>query len=155
MNFKQKPSGLFRWVLYAPTWLYRGHLGFLMGNRFIMIEHLGRKSGNLYRTVLEVVGRYPDKDEWMVASGTGPKADWYRNLQAGTLQAVWVGSKRSDASVRFLDAEEAGSVFHDYETAHPKTASKLMKWMGVSYDGTEDGRVEMMRGIPIVSFTLA
>lgn len=120
-----------------------------------MIEHLGRKSGNLYRTVLEVVGRYPDKDEWMVASGTGPKADWYRNLQAGTLQAVWVGSKRSDASVRFLDAEEAGSVFHDYETAHPKTASKLMKWMGVSYDGTEDGRVEMMRGIPIVSFTLA
>jgi len=126
-----------------------------MGNRFVMIEHLGRNSGHLYRTVLEVAGIYPDTDEWIVTSGTGPRADWYRNLQAGTLQAVWIGSKRCGATVRFLDAEEAGSVFHDYESAHRKTAAKLMKSMGVSYDGTDEGRVEMMRSIPMVSFTLA
>jgi deazaflavin-dependent oxidoreductase (nitroreductase family) len=153
-DFKQKPTGIFKWFLHAPTWLYRGHLGFLMGNRFVMIEHLGRKSGNLYRTVLEVAGNYPDTNEWIVTSGTGPKADWYRNLQAGTLQAVWIGSKRYEATMRFLDAEEAGSVFYDYESAHPKTAAKLMKSMGVSYDGTADGRTEMMRSIPMVSFTL-
>ncbi len=120
-----------------------------------MIEHRGRKSGNLYRTVLEVVGRYPDKGEWIVTSGTGPKADWYRNLQAGNLDAIWIGSSRDDATVRFLEAGEAATVFHDYETAHPRTAAKLVKSMGVSYDGTNEGRVEMMRSIPMVSFTPA
>lgn len=151
-DFKQRPSGAFKWFLHAPTWLYRWHLGFLMAHRFVMVEHRGRKSGDLYRTVLEVVGRYPDENEWIVASGTGPKADWYRNLKAGTLEAVWVGSKRSDATARFLDAEEAGCVFHDYEMAHPKTASRLMNSMGASYDGTDDGRVEMLHGMPMVSF---
>jgi deazaflavin-dependent oxidoreductase (nitroreductase family) len=152
-SFKQKPSGLFKWLLHAPTWLYRWHLGFLMGSRFVMIEHLGRTSGKLYRTVLEVAGRYPEEIQWIVTSGTGPKADWYRNLRVGTLQAIWSGSKRSEATVRFLGAEEAASVFHDYELNHPKTAANLMNSMGVSYDGTKEDRVEMMRSIPMVSFT--
>jgi deazaflavin-dependent oxidoreductase (nitroreductase family) len=125
-----------------------------MGNRFVMIEHRGRKSGSLYRTVLEVVGRYPDKGEWIVTSGTGPKADWYRNLQAGTLDAIWIGSSRSAATVRFLETDETATVFHGYETAHPKTAAKLLDSMGVSYDGTDAGRVDMMRSIPMVSFTV-
>lgn len=154
-NFKQKPSGLFKRFLHAPTWLYRGHLGFVMGNRFLMLEHRGRKSNRLYRTVLEVAGRYPEKNEWIVTSGTGTSADWYRNLEADKLEAVWIGSKRYEASVRFLDAEEAGDVFRDYESAHPKAAAKLMDSMGVSYDGTDEGRVEMMRRIPMVSFVLA
>lgn len=154
-NFKQKPSGLFKWFLHTPTWLYRAHLGFVMGNRFLMLEHRGRTSDRLYRTVLELAGRYPEKSEWIVTSGTGARADWYRNLAAGKLEAVWLGSKRHEASVRFLDAEEAGDVFHEYETAHPKAAAKLMDSMGVAYDGTVEGRVEMMRGIPMVSFVLA
>lgn len=154
-NFKQKPSGLFKQFLHAPTWLYRWHLGFVMGKRFVMIEHRGRKSDNLYRTVLEVASRYPNTDEWIVTSGTGPKADWYRNLKAGKLDVVWIGSRRQSASVRFLEAEEAAAVFHDYETAHPKAAVKLMGSMGVSYDGTDEGRIEMMRAIPMVSFVLA
>lgn len=151
-DFKQKPTGLFKWFLRAPTWLYRAHLGFLMGNRFVMIEHRGRRSGTSYRTVLEVTGRYPEKSEWIVTSGTGPKADWYQNLHAGNLDAVWIGSKRSEAAVRFLEADEAAIVFHEYETAHPKTATKLMASMGVSYDGTDESRIKMMRSIPMVSF---
>jgi deazaflavin-dependent oxidoreductase (nitroreductase family) len=151
-NFKQKPSGLFKLFLHAPTWLFRAHLGFLMGKRMLMIEHRGRKSDRLYRTVLEVAGRYPDKNEWIVTSGTGPKADWYRNIKAGKLDAVWIGSNRHAASVRFLDPDEAGSVMGDYESAHPKTAQKLKDSMGVSYDGTDEGRVGMMDLIPMVAF---
>jgi len=154
-NFKQKPSGLFKRFLHAPTWLYRWRLGFVMGKRFLMIEHRGRRTEDLHRTVLEVAGRYPERNEWIVTSGTGPKADWYRNLKANTLEAVWIGSKRSEATVRFLEADEAASVFSDYETAHAKTAAKLMDSMGVTYDGTDRGRIEMMRNIPMVSFVLA
>jgi len=153
-NFKQKPSGFFRWFLHAPTWLYRAHLGFVMGNRFVMIEHRGRKSGNLYRTVLEVAGRVPETNEWIVTSGTGPRADWYRNIQDGGVGAVWIGSKRRGATARFLDATEASDVMAKYEMDHPKTAKKLLTSMGVSYDGTDESRTEMMRQIPMVAFAI-
>jgi deazaflavin-dependent oxidoreductase (nitroreductase family) len=153
-NFKQKPSGLFKHFLHAPTWLYRARLGFVFGNRFLMIEHSGRKSGNRYRTVLEVAGRYPETNEWIVTSGTGPRADWYRNLKAHGVDAVLIGSTRHEATVRFLDAPEAAQVMATYEADHPRAATKLFESMGVSHDGTDEGRVELMSKIPMASFTL-
>ena len=153
-NFKQKPSGLFKHFLHSPTWLYRARLGFVFGHRFLMIEHRGRKSGNLYRTVLEVSGSYPDNNEWIVASGTGSKADWYRNIAANGVDAVWIGSTRHHATVRFLEASEAAQVMAKYEADHPKTAAKLLASMGVSYDGTDEGRIELMHQIPMVGFTI-
>jgi deazaflavin-dependent oxidoreductase (nitroreductase family) len=126
----------------------------MMGKRFLMIEHRGRKSDKPYQTVLELAGRYQENDEFIVTSGTGPKADWYLNLKAGKFDGVWIGSKQHTAAVRFLEAEEAGPVFADYEAAHPKAAVKLMDQIGVSYDGTDEDRIEMMRSIPMVSFSL-
>ena len=46
-------------------------------------------------------------------------------------------------------------ITHVRETTHPTTAAKLMDSMGVSYDGTDEARVEMMRQIPMVSFVRA
>lgn len=154
-NMKSKPTGLFKWFLHVPSYVYRAHLGFVFGRRFLMIEHDGRKSGRRYRTVLEVAGRHPDRGEWIVSSGTGPKADWYRNLHADGLRAVWIGSRRHPGVVRFLEAPEAADVFGVYEQAHPKTADRLMETMGVSYDGTDEGRIEMMKKIPMVAFALS
>ena len=154
-NFKSKPTGFFKWLLHVPTWLYRAHLGFVFGKRLVMVEHIGRKSGNRYRTVLEVAGRGLGDNTYIVTSGTGPKADWYRNILDGGLEAVWVGSKRRTASVRALDAPEAAAVFAKYEITHPSAADKLTDLMGVSYDGTDEGRVEMMRLIPMVEFTVS
>lgn len=39
-------------------------------------------------------------------------------------------------------------------TDHAKAAAKLLESMGVSYDGTDEGRVEMMTRIPMVAFTI-
>ena len=119
-----------------------------------MIEHRGRKSGNVYYTVVEVAGRNPELNEWIVTSGYGPTADWYRNLEAEGLEAIWIGSKRHRASVRFLDNVEAGGVMKAYEEAHPKTAQILMREMNVSYDGSDEGRIDMMRKIPMVAFAV-
>ena len=119
-----------------------------------MIEHRGRRSGSLYHTVVEVVGRNPDENEWIVTSGYGPHADWYRNLKADGLQAVWIGSTRHRASVRFLDNVEAGGVMKAYERARPKTAAILLREMNVSHDGSDEGRIDMMRKIPMVAFAI-
>jgi deazaflavin-dependent oxidoreductase (nitroreductase family) len=151
IDFSHKPTGLLKRVLKGPTYLYRAHLGILFGDRFVMIEHIGRKSGERHFSVVEVAGHL--SKEWVCTSGTGPHADWYRNLRAGGLEAVWVRSRRHRATVRFLDATEASRVMGAYERAHPKTAAKLYSMMGVSYDGTDEGRVKMMAKIPMVAFS--
>jgi deazaflavin-dependent oxidoreductase (nitroreductase family) len=118
-----------------------------------MIEHRGRRSGRHYRTVVEVAGRR--SGEWIVASGAGLRSDWYRNLRHGGLLAVWVGSRKRWASLRFLDVREAAGVMADYEHEHPRTAARLYRIMGVSYDGTVQGRIEMMEKVPMVAFRIA
>ena len=148
------PTGLKKWLVHAPSYLFRWRLGFVSGKRFVMIEHRGRKSQKPYTTVLEVAGR-TDAGEYVVTSGRGPRADWYRNLQVNGIDAVWLGSKRHLADARFLEAEESAGVFEAYEEAYPRTAAKLMATMDVSYDGTDDGRVEMMKLIPMVAFALS
>lgn len=115
-----------------------------------MIEHRGRKSGRLYRTVVEVVGATGSGGQRFVVSGFGPKADWYRNLEAGGLVAIWLGSRRCDATARFLGPGEAAEIMARYETEHPKAAAVLQRELGLSYDGTEAGRLDLMRRIPMV-----
>jgi len=152
-NFKQKPTGLFKRLLHAPVWLYRSRLGFLLGRRLVMLEHEGRRSGKLRRTPLEVVRR--DGDSYIVCSGTGPNADWYRNLKAKPALALWVGSRRHEVEQRFLEDSEAATVLAQYESDHATAAARLMDLMGVSHDGTHDGRVTMMAKIPMVELRLA
>jgi deazaflavin-dependent oxidoreductase (nitroreductase family) len=151
-DFKQKPTGVFKHILHAPVWLFRARLGFVFGKRIVMLEHEGRRSGKLRRTPLEVV--HHQGDSYILCSGTGPNADWYRNLKAKPALGLWVGSRRREVIQRFLDDSEAATVFAGYETAHPKAAGKLAALMGVSHDGTHEGRVRMVAQIPMVELRL-
>lgn len=147
-NFKQKPSGVFKQLLHAPVWLFRARLGFLFGKRIVMLEHEGRRSGKLRQTPLEVVTR--DGNSYVLCSGTGPNADWYRNIKANPAKGLWVGSARHQVEQRFLEDSEAATVFTRYEADHPKAAKRLKDLMGVSHDGTHEGRVRMVAQIPMV-----
>jgi deazaflavin-dependent oxidoreductase (nitroreductase family) len=151
IDFSHKPTGWLKWLLKTPCYVFRARLGFLFFHRFVMIEHRGRSGHTLYRTVIEMAARR--RNEWVCASGTGPQADWYLNLRAGGLEAIWVGSKRCRATVRFLNDTEAADVMREYEKARPRTASRLFSIMGVTYDGTDAGRVEMMTRVPMVAFS--
>ena len=152
LDFKQKPSGLFKRVLHAPVWLFRARLGVLFGRRIVMLEHIGRRSGKLRQTPLEVVQR--DGDSFILCSGTGPNADWYRNLRSAPAAGLWIGSTRHAVEQRFLEDSEAATVFAGYEKAHPKAAARLMEMMGVSHDGTHQSRMEMVAKIPMVEFRI-
>ena len=90
-SMRQKPRGLFKWLLRLPVWLFRARLGFLFGDRFCVIVHRGRRSGLIRRTAVEIVEHDPTAEEYVVCSGTGPNADWYRNLRAQPARELWVG----------------------------------------------------------------
>ncbi len=84
-----KPPGpVLRIVLKAPNFLYRCNVGWLLGHRFVQIEHTGRRSGAHYVTVVEVLSWDRGSGEVIIMSGWGPTADWYRNIHAGTPTAI-------------------------------------------------------------------
>ena len=151
-SFRQKPTGVFKWLLKAPGWLFRIRLGFVFGDRFLLITHVGRKSGTTYHTPVEVVVHDEKAGEYIVCSGTGVNADWYRNISATPAISVQVRNRVWAPQQRMLSADEAGTRFAEYERAHPKTAARLLTSMGQSYDGTDTDRVRMMANIPMVSF---
>jgi deazaflavin-dependent oxidoreductase (nitroreductase family) len=150
---RQKPSGVFKSVLRLPVWLYRWHLGVLLGERFLLITHVGRRSGRTYGTPVEVVEHDRSSGTYVVCSGTGPQADWYQNLTAAPASQVTVGRRSWQPVQRMLDADEAAEYFRRYERRHPRTARALLRTMGQTYDGTDRGRVAMMSRIPMVAFS--
>lgn len=113
----------------APVRFYDHGLGWLLGRRFLCLTHQGRTSGKRYRTVLEVLAI--EGDEVMVIAGTGPSADWFRNLAAGSPGSVQIGRIVFAADHRALGAEEAAGVVADYER-RPRSCARFSRrwWAG-------------------------
>lgn len=104
----------------APIWIYRARAGALFGSRLLMLEHLGRKSGLPRYVVLEVVG-HPQPDTYIVPSGFGVKAQWFRNNQANPQVRVFVRSRApATATARVLSEAEADGILAEYQRRHPR-----------------------------------
>jgi deazaflavin-dependent oxidoreductase (nitroreductase family) len=119
------PTGATRALLQAPVWLYRLHLGRLLGGRFLLLRHRGRKTGQPHDTVLEVIGR--QDDEVFVISGFGPRAAWLLNIQAAPPLLVQTGSRRFVPLARFLDEQQAAAILAEYAGRYPRSAAALGK----------------------------
>ena len=68
---RSRPTGALRLAFRLPIYLYRLGLGQLLGHRFMLLTHRGRRSGRVYQTALEVVRYDPSLRETVVASGWG------------------------------------------------------------------------------------
>lgn len=146
-----KPRGIQRWFLRAPIYLYRLRLGFLMGKRFVMLEHVGRKSGLVRRAVIEVVANRPDAV--FVASGWGRASDWFRNVQAHPRVVVHLGNHRFETEARVVDEAEAHEALTIYGGNHPKALDKLARLMVEDPGDTTDVQVDRVATvIPVVEF---
>ncbi|HKI54146.1 MAG TPA: nitroreductase family deazaflavin-dependent oxidoreductase, partial [Anaerolineales bacterium] len=88
------PSKALRFGLRLPIFLYRIKLGWLLGDRFLMLTHTGRKSGLPRHTVIEVVKHDKETDTYYVVSGWGEKSDWYRNIRKTPQVTVQSGRRK-------------------------------------------------------------
>jgi deazaflavin-dependent oxidoreductase (nitroreductase family) len=114
-----------RWFVRAPIGLYRAGLGFVFGSRLLMLEHKGRTTGARRYVVLEVVDR-PSPGQYVIVSGFGTGAQWYRNIQAEPRVRVSVGLRRSvPATATALSPDESAAALARYAAAHPKAWEKL------------------------------
>lgn len=107
-------------LMRAPIWIYKARAGAVLGSRMLMLEHIGRKSGARRYVVLEVVD-HPTPDSYVVASGFGVKAQWFRNIKANPRVRVYTGSRAPVAAIaRILTPQEADDVLGAYINKHPQ-----------------------------------
>ncbi|GAA2775186.1 nitroreductase family deazaflavin-dependent oxidoreductase [Saccharopolyspora taberi] len=146
----QPPTGLARVLFRLPIRLYRLRLGWLLGGRFVLINHVGRRSGKPRQAVVEVVER--DGDSCVVASGFGARADWYRNVLAQPDVTIRIGTRELEVRAVALSTEDGGELMARYAGRHPAAARKLCRFMGFAVDGSESDFREVGRGIPFLRF---
>jgi deazaflavin-dependent oxidoreductase (nitroreductase family) len=114
-----------RSLVRAPIWLYRARLGLLFGPRLLMLEHIGRQSGQRRYVVLEIVD-HPSAGRWVVASGFGDRAQWLRNVQVNPGVRIYLRSRRPvPATASRLDPQAAADALRRYAAAHPRAWARL------------------------------
>ena len=75
---------------------------------WIVIEHVGRRSGRVYHTV---VWAFPYRHDLVIALTYGPSSDWVRNVvAAGACRARWLTRWRNFSSVELLSGPAAQRV---------------------------------------------
>ena len=132
-------SPLKRWFFRAPIKLYSAGMGWLLGGRFMLLEHRGRRSGLPRRTVIEVVKHISDPvpARYYACSGYGEHSDWFKNLRAHPQVHITIGRRTEAATARVLPANEAGLLMLDYAQRYPRTARALVRACGYEVDGTD------------------
>ena len=145
-----------RLVFQAPVILYRWRCGWLLGHRFLLLIHIGRRTGLPRRTVLEVVEYRRDGPEAIVISAFGRNADWLLNIQAMSSFELIIGSRRFAAVYRFLDETEAARVLRGYQRRNwliaPVIRLMLSRFVGWRYDGSEQQSRRLAAQLPVIGF---
>jgi deazaflavin-dependent oxidoreductase (nitroreductase family) len=148
-RLRTKPTGWRRLFFRAPVHLYRWHLGFLLGRRLVLIEHVGRKSGQQRSTVLEVV--MAQESTVYVAAGWGNSSDWLLNVTANPRITYQLGRDRFTGKAETIDRDEARSALSEYARQHPFVFARLARFMVEDPGNTPKELVERVIGvIPLV-----
>jgi deazaflavin-dependent oxidoreductase (nitroreductase family) len=146
------PRGLARLALRFPIWLYRAHLGWILGSRFVLLTHTGRKSGLPRYTVLEVVRYDRTTGVCVVASGWGTKSDWFNNVTANPNIVFQVGNKAMAGFAERLTPDEGARELFDYASRYKLALHELVRFMGYRLDGSDEDIRALGRILPMFIF---
>ena len=141
LSARHPVKGWLRFGMRLPLWLYRLDLGWLLGERFLRLTHIGRKSGQPRQTVLEVVDHDRATDSYIVTSGWGEKSDWYQNILKTPQVKIDVGRSHLNVIAEHLSKDEAEQWLFNYAQAHPRTFQNLAKFMTGEALGTLRKRI--------------
>lgn len=151
MHEAKPPRGLSRYFYRFPILLYRAGLGWLLGERALMMIHTGRISGLARRVVLEVMRHDHDSDSYIVASGWGEKSDWFQNISKTPRVEVTVGRRNFDAMAQRLPLDKAYEEIQDYARRHPTAIRQLGRLIGYQLEHTPEGYRALAGVMPIVA----
>ena len=151
-TLRNPPRGWKAFFWRAPIFFYKVGLGGLLGKRFILLNHIGRKSGLPRQAVLEVVDH--DAQTYYIASGFGKKSHWYQNITHTPQVNIQVGRKKMVAIAEELSKENALKILTSYAEAHPFALKELSRIMGLSYTGKPEEIEQMASLLPIIALNV-
>lgn len=125
MLTQKKPTGMLRAFLRLPISLYRFGLGWMLGNRFLLLTHTGRRSGLSRQVVLEVVDYEKETGVFYVAAAWREKADWYLNILKNPRVKLQVGNRHFEADAGPISGAEAQKILWAYARRHPAAFREL------------------------------
>lgn len=147
----EKAPALLIPMFKIPLVLYRLRLGWVLGNRFMQITHVGRRSGRTYRTILAVL-RFDRDTREIYAISAWKGSDWYDNIQASPARLIESGRVRYVPVQRTLSAEEITEAFMEYRRQHPIFSRMVCRIPGWKWDSTYEEFLTLARGLHGVAF---
>jgi len=151
LGLRRSPGRLALAVFRTPLSLYRRGWGWLLGRTFLMLVHVGRKTGRPHDMVAMVLADDCDTGEVVILSGWGPDVDWVSNLRAGPAREVRIGRDRFVPHHRFLRDHEAAAVVAAFRRRHlgrVRLATAILGWGDLR---TEAAVLDFVRGHPFVA----
>ena len=147
------PSGLSRVLFRLPIHLYERGLGWVFGHRMLLLNHVGRVTGKPRQVVLEVVERDARDGSYVVVSGWGSTAAWYRNVQHTPEVTIQTGRSTVPVTAVPVPTEEGADVMARYGAKH-RTAAKFLlpRVMGYKVDGSVADFRAVGRQMPFIRF---
>ena len=148
---QKKPTGILRTLFRVPILLYRLNLGFLLGGRFLLLTHTGRKSGIARQVVIEVVDHDRETGAYYVAAAWRKKADWYLNILQNPRVKVQVGNRQFETEANQMSEKEAELILWDYALRHPFAMRELSTLMlGERLPPTRETCARLAQSIPLI-----
>jgi deazaflavin-dependent oxidoreductase (nitroreductase family) len=134
-----------------PLLLYRLRLGWLLGKRFMLLTHVGRRSGKVRRTILAVL-RFDKQTKAIYAVSAWKGSDWYYNIQAAPVLQVESGFVRYVPLQRPLSPQEITATFLDYRKHHPIFSRMICRIPGWKWDSSYEEFLELAHTLRGVAF---
>jgi deazaflavin-dependent oxidoreductase (nitroreductase family) len=152
-NLPDPPRGFQAILWRLPIWFYRLKLGWIMGHRALLLNHVGRVSGKSRQAVLEVVHFDRENDTHYVASGFGTQADWFKNITKYPQVSIQVAGNQILVQAEQLGLNDAEGIFREYHRSHPKALRGLAKLIGYEIPNDDEELIEFFRDhIPLIAF---
>ena len=148
---EQRPPAFMLPFMKMPLLLYRLGLGRMLGKRFMLLTHKGRRSGKVYRSVLAVL-RFDEKTREILAVSPWSASHWYRNIQAAPALEVETNGVRYAPVQRSLSPEEIAALFITFRQEHPIFSRMVARIPGWKIDSTYDEFLALARTLRGVAF---
>jgi deazaflavin-dependent oxidoreductase (nitroreductase family) len=133
---REGPGRLMRAVFRFPILLHRLRLGWLVERNVLLIETIGRRSGEP-RTAAVRYMELPGTGRYRVLAGWDGRTDWYRNLLARPMVILRVGGRRVPAHGETLPAAETVGILRDQIARNRWAAGTLRSETGIRFDGSD------------------
>lgn len=151
LGLRRRPGRLALAVFRVPLPLYRAGWGWLLGRTFLLLVHIGRKTGQPHAMTAMVLRYDPVTHEAVICSGWGATTDWVRNIQVRPALEVRIGRESFTPQQRFLSEDESFDVCLEFCLRHPGRLQIVRPVFGWDLRSEKAVR-EFVRTHPFVAF---